>query len=223
MIFAPSTAGTGTQHEHFGVRARVLMAGALGAALAIVTVYAYYNDPWRPLAHTLGVWAVLASAVGFRRAPAPAIGASIASLAAAVVTYYVGLKVGHDIRWGGSGSVMWIDWDDIRLWLLLAVPAGVVFGLLGFFAPRSDWKGAGATAVVLGLLLGDAYRRFANWGGIDVAVAVDVLAAIAVFVIASRANRRPVMTLALTVATAFLGFVVISAPDFIEQGLIQGF
>ncbi|MCZ2815327.1 DUF6518 family protein [Modestobacter sp. VKM Ac-2984] len=201
----------------------LLVAGTVGVAVAIAVVYAYYNDPWRPLAHSLGLWAVMASAVGFRRRLPLAVGASIASLATAVVTFYVGLKVGHDIRWAGSGSVMSVNWDRIGLWLVLAVLAGVAFGLLGSFAPHRDWKGAAATAALVGLLMADAYRRYSTWGGIDVAVAVDVLAALAVFVIATRDNKRPLLTLGLTFATAALGLVAVSAPDFIEQGLIEGF
>jgi hypothetical protein len=166
---------------------------------------------------------VLASAVGFRRRPALAVGASAAFLAAAVVTFFVGLKVGHDLRWAGSSSVMSVDWDGVQLWLLLAVAAGVVFGLLGSRAARADWTGAAATAAVLGLVLGDAYRRFANWGGVDAAVTVDVLAAVAAFVVGSRFNRRPLLTLGLTVGTTVLGFLVVSAPDHLEQVLIEGF
>jgi hypothetical protein len=44
------------------------------------------------LAQTLGIWAaVAASAAGFRRRPALAIGASVTLLAVGVVTFYVGL------------------------------------------------------------------------------------------------------------------------------------
>ncbi len=139
-------------------------AAAVGTAAAVAMVYAYYNDPWRPLAHVLAPWAVLAVAVAFRRPLLPAVAAGVASLAAAVVTFYVGLKVGHDIRWADSGSVMGIDWDRIRLWLVLACLAGGVFGLLGATAARRDWRGAAATAALLGLLLGEAYRRSADWG-----------------------------------------------------------
>jgi len=201
----------------------LLMAVAIGVAAAIVVVYANYNDPWRPLAHSLGLWAVMASAVAFRRPPALAIGTSVSSLAAAVVTFYIGLKVGHDIRWAGTGSTMWVDWDKMQLWLALAVIAGIAFGLLGSFAPRQEWKGAAATAALVGLLLADAYRRFTNWGGIDAAVAVNLIAALAVFVVASRANWRPVLTLGLTIPASALALVAVSAPDFIEQGLIEGF
>jgi len=203
--------------------ATLLVAAAVGVAVAVAVVYAYYNDPWRPLAHTFGLWAVMASAVAFGRPPALAIGASIASLAAAVVTFYIGLKVGHDIRWAGSDSTMWIDWDKMQLWLVLAVLAGVAFGLLGSFAPRQEWKSALATAGLVGLLAADAYRRFSNWGGIDVAVTVDVIAALAVLVIASRYNKRPLLTVGFTIAVGALGLVAVSAPDFIEQGLIEGF
>jgi len=201
----------------------LLGAAAIGTALAVAVVYANYNDPWRPLAHTLGLWAVMASAVAFRRPLALAVGASIASLAAAVITFYIGLKVGHDIRWAGTDSSMPLNWDKMQLWLVLAVLAGVAFGLLGSFAPRREWKGALATAGLVGLLAADAYRRFHNWGEIDVAVIVDVIAALAVFAIGSRANKRPLLTLGFTVAVGALGLVAVSAPDFIEQGLIEGF
>lgn len=200
----------------------LLLAGAVGVAVAVAAVYAHYNDPWRPLAHTLGIWAVAASAAGFRRPPPLAIGASVAFLAAGVVTFYVGLKVGHDIRWAGTDSAMSINWHGIQLWLVLATLAGIVFGLLGSFAARRDWKGAAATAALLGLLLADAYRRFSNWG-VDVAVIVDVVAGLAVFLIACRYNKRPLLTLSLTIATGVLGLLVVSVPDFIEQGLIDGF
>jgi hypothetical protein len=96
-----------------------------------------------------------------------------------------------------------------------------VFGLLGYIAARSDWRGAAATAVPLGLLLGDAYRRLADWG-MDVAVAADVLLAIVLFVAATRVNRRAVLTLLLTVVTAGAGFLAVSAPDFREQLFIEG-
>lgn len=68
----------------------LLLAAAVGVVVAVV--YANYNDPWRPLAHSLGLWAVMATAVAFRRPLALAIGASIASLAAAVITFYIGLR-----------------------------------------------------------------------------------------------------------------------------------
>ena len=204
--------------------ARAIVLSALaGVGLAAVVAYAYYNDPWRPLAHVLGPWVVLAAAVGFGRPPRLAVGAAVASLAAAVVTFYIGLKVGHDLRWADSGSVMFIDWDGITLWLIFAVPAGVVFGLLGSFAARTDRTGAVAAAALLGLLLGDALRRYLNFGSVDAAVLVDLLAAAAVFAVASPRNRRPVLTLALTAVATVVGYLLVSAPDFIEQILIEGF
>jgi hypothetical protein len=194
-----------------------------GAALAVVVVYAYYNDPWRPLAHVLGPWIVLAAAVSFGRPARLAIGTAVASLAAAVVAFYVGLKVGHDLRWGDSGSVMFVDWNGVTLWLILAVPAGVVVGLLASFAARSDRTGAAAAAALLGLVLGDALRRYINWGGVDVAVLVDLLAAAVMFTVAVRRNGRPALTFAWTVVAAVVGYLLVSVPDFIEQILFEGF
>ena len=226
MLMTLTSPAADTRTPPTGVRTWVwtlVVAVGVGMAVAVVIVYAYYNDPWRPLAHTLGPWAVLATAVGFRRPPPLAIGASIGFLAAGVVTFYVGLKAGHDIRWGGTDSVMSIHWGQIGLWLVLAALAGVVFGLLGSFAPHRDWKGAAATAALIGVLLADAHRRFSNWGEVDVAVTVDVIAALAVLVIASRHNKRPLLTLGLTMAAVSVGLLAVSAPDFLEQGLIEGF
>ncbi len=52
-----------------GLARAVLVAAAAGTAVAVAAVYAYHNDPWRPLAHVLAPWAVLAVAVAFRRPP----------------------------------------------------------------------------------------------------------------------------------------------------------
>ena len=222
METGPPPRAAGRESTGARVWARTILPAALaGILLAVIVVYAYYNDPWRPLAHVLGPWAMLATAFAFRRTSALAIGASVASLGAAVLTFYVGLKVGHDIRWAGSGSTMSINWGDIQLWLVLAGIAGGVFGLLGSNAARRDWRGAGATAALLGLVLGDACRRLSDWE-VDVAVTVDALAAVVVFTVATRVNRRPVLTLVLSVATTVAGFLVVSAPDFLEQILIEG-
>jgi hypothetical protein len=204
-----------------GLVRAVAPAALAAAALAVVIVYAYYNDPWRPLAHILGPWVALAVAVAFRRPLVLAISASVASLAVAVVTFYVGLKVGHDIRWVGTASVMPVSWGDIQLWLLLAAVAGAILGLLGAIAARPDWRGAAATAAPLGLLVGDAYRRLSGWG-MDVAVGADIVLAIALFVAATRINRRPLLTLLLIGVAGVAGFMAISAPDFLEQLLAEG-
>jgi hypothetical protein len=49
---------------------RAIVPAALAAmALAIAVVYAYYNDPWRPLAHILGVDAGTPAACAFVAMP----------------------------------------------------------------------------------------------------------------------------------------------------------
>ena len=100
--------------------------------------------------------------------------------------------------------------------------AGVVFGLMGSLAPHRNWKGAAATAALIGLLLADAYRRLSNWGEVDVAVTVDVIAALAVLVIASQYNKRPLLTLGLTMATVAVGLLAVAAPDFHRAGADRG-
>jgi hypothetical protein len=204
-----------------GLKRTVVQAILAALIFAIIVVYAYYNDPWRPAAHILGPWAVLATAVAFRQRLAPAVIASVTFLAVAVITFYIGLKVGHDIRWAGTPSQMGVPWQEMQLWLLLAAIAGGAFGLLGSNASRRDWRGPAATAGLIGLLLGEAFRRQINWG-LDVAVGVDLFLAVAVFVTAAAVNRRTWLTLALTVGTAAVGFVAVSAPDFLQQVLVTG-
>jgi hypothetical protein len=197
------------------------LAAFAGLILAIAVAYAYYHDPWRPLAHILAPWAVLATAVAYRRRWALAVGASITSLAVAVVTFYVGLKIAHDIRWADTGSSMDVNWSGVQLWLVFACFTGGVFGLLGAVAPRREWRGATATAVLLGLIVGEAYRRFSGLGP-DLVFALDVFLAVAVFAVATRDNRRPALTLILTIGAAVPGFLIVSGPDFIQQLLIEG-
>jgi hypothetical protein len=55
-----------------------------------------------------------------------------------------------------------------------------------------------------------------------VAVAFDAVAAVLVFVVATRVNRRPLLTLALTAVAAVIGLAVVSAPDLLEQLLVAG-
>ncbi|MCW2901795.1 MAG: hypothetical protein JWO67_4060 [Streptosporangiaceae bacterium] len=52
---------------------------------------------------------------------------------------------------------------------------------------------------------------------------VDAVAAVVAFAVATRMNRRLQLTLALSTIAAVAGFVVVSAPDLLEQLLIEGF
>ncbi|WP_311344341.1 hypothetical protein [Blastococcus goldschmidtiae] len=67
--------------------------------------------------------------------------------------------------------------------------------------------------------MADACRRFSNGGRDRRGVTVDLIGTLAVSAIASRNNKRPLLTLALTIAAAALAWMAVSAPDFIEQGL----
>lgn len=208
------------------LRPSLLLSAIAGAALASVIVYAYYNDPFRPLAHTLGPWVALSFALSWRRTPAAAIAHTIAGLGCAVITFYLGLKIGHDIRWSAKGSVMTVNWADMQLWVLFSVVGGLVLGFLGSRASRRDWIGAATAAAFIGLLLADGFRRALVWGllaargGWDAAVLLDGALAILVFLVATRDNRRPWLTVAFVPLVAVVGAVVVAVPDAIEQLLV---
>lgn len=204
----------------------VLLYAIPGIVIASVIAYAYYNDPLRPLAHTLGLWVALAFAVSWRRPPKLAIAQAIIALGAAVVSYYIGLKIFHDIRWAARGSAFPLNWSRIQLWTVFAVVAGVVFGMLGSRAGKQDWTGAAAGAAFVGLLLGDGIRRAMVWGIVDsrgwwdAAVLVDGLLIIVVFIIATRINRRPWLTIAFLPLVAVAGLAAVWVPDMVEQLLV---
>lgn len=204
----------------------LLWSSVAGIALASLISFAYYNDPFRPLAHTLGIWVALAFAVSWRRPKASAVAHTIVALTSAVVTYYIGLKVGHDIRWADQGSFMTVGWDRIQMWTIFAVVAGAALGWLGSLAAKQGWIGAAAAAAFVGLILGDGMRRALVWGladpaGMwDVAVLVDGALAVLVFLAATRGNRRPWLTAAFIPLVAAAGLVVVWVPDTIEQLLV---
>jgi len=197
-----------------------------GIAIASVIAYAYYNDTFRPLAHTLGLWVALAFAVSWRRPPRLAIAQTIIALGAAVVTYYIGLKIFHDIRWAAQGSVFPLGWSRILLWTGFAIVAGLVLGLHGSCTANQDWTGAAAGAAFVGLLLGDGIRRALVWGVVDpagwwdAAVLVDGLLTIVAFLAATRVNRRPWLTIAFIPLVGVAGLAAVWVPDMVEQLLV---
>lgn len=97
------------------------------------------------------------------------------------------------------------------------------FGILDSYVGRSGWRPAAATAVIVGLLIGDAYRRHRNYGGMDVAVWFDVLAIPAVVAMGQRSARQVTRVAALAVPLGIVGLAVVAGPDWIEQILIEGF
>jgi hypothetical protein len=202
-----------------GSRAAVgVLAGAVTGGFA---AWAYYDDTFRPLSHSFGLWIALLALVSAGQPARRAIVHSGLALAAAVLAFYVGKKVMYGIDYPGMPYA--INASDLVEWLVLSVVAGVALGWAFSWARRPGPAGALGTAASLGLLLGDAYRRGHGYGSEAPVLGVfTVLAVVAVLAVTVRSWARLGLVAAFAVPCAVLGFLLVSAPDLLEQFLFTG-
>jgi hypothetical protein len=203
----------------FGSRALVgVLAGTLTGGFA---AWAYYDDLFRPLSHSFGLWIALLALLAAGQPARRAVAHSSLALAAAVLAFYVGKKVMYGIDYPGMPYS--INTDELIEWLVLSVVAGVALGWAFSWAGRPGAAGALGTAAAVGLLLGDAYRRGHGYGSeAPVLVVFAVLAVVAVLWRTVRSWPRLARVVAFALPCAVLGYLLVSAPDLLEQLLITG-
>jgi hypothetical protein len=207
------------------LRARTAAGPALAVAGGVLTggfaAWAYYGEVFRPLAHSFGMWIALLALLSARRPVREAVLRSVLALAAAVVTFYVGKDVMYGIDYPGQPYS--VNTDQLVQWLVLAVVAGSLLGWAFSRIGRPGHAGAASTAAALGLLAADAYRRGANypWDA-PVVLGLAVLAAVAVLAVAVRSPRQLAEIALWTLPAAAAGWLLVSAPDLLEQLLITG-
>ena len=206
-------------------RTRAAAGPVLAVAGGLVTggfaAWAYYAEAFRPLAHSFGLWIALLALLSARRPLREAVLRSVLALAAAVVAFYVGKDVMYGIEYPGMPNS--VDLDQLVQWLVLAVVAGSFLGWAFHRIGRPGHAGAASTAAALGLLAADAYRRCSNYpGDAPVVVGLALLAAAAVLAVAVRSPRQLAEIALWTLPAAAAGWVLVSAPDLLEQFLSTG-
>ncbi|WP_037306949.1 hypothetical protein [Amycolatopsis orientalis] len=198
-------------------------ASDLGALLAGVVsgsigAYAYYSDVLRPLAHSFTIWIVLVVAVTAgaprRRATIRAVGALIA----AVLAFYWGKALVYDIKY--AGMPYQIDVSTTALWCALAIAGGLLAGFLLNAIGRTDIRGTVATAAAVGLLAADVVRQSGR-SGVGVLLLATVVAIGYVGFRGIRSARQAIQVAAYAIPLGGLGFIVVSAPDILEEILIR--
>ena len=206
-------------------RTRAAAGPVLAVAGGLVTggfaAWAYYDEAFRPLAHSFGMWIALLALLSARRPVREAVLRSVLALATAVVTFYVGKDVMYAVEYPGMPYS--VDLDQLVQWLVLAAVAGSLLGWAFHRMGRAGHVGAVSTAAALGLLAADAYRRSSNYpGDAPVVVGLALLAAAAVLAVAVRSPRQLAEIALWTLPAAAAGWVLVSAPDLLEQFLFTG-
>jgi hypothetical protein len=195
---------------------------ALSAVVAAVggvltggfAAWAYHDDFSRPVAHSFGLWILAVASFSLRRSPVQAALNSTVALWAAVAA----LEFGGGIVYGSEYPAMPYEVDSTRLvlWLVLATVAGPVLGLAFHRA------GYLSTAAAVGLVIGDAYRRWSSYPDDGALLALALLAVPVLLSATYRDPRQLVRTVAWTVPMAVGGAVLVSLPDVLEQVLLTG-
>jgi hypothetical protein len=204
-----------------GARPRDVLAVGAGLVTGGFAAWASYTDPVRPLAHTFLLWTALLVLTSAGAPARRAVVRAVLALATAVPAFYVGKQVVHGVRHPGMPYAL--NASELVEWLALAVVAGTLLGWVFCRVGRPGPAGALAAAAAIGLLVADAYRRSAGRPDEGAVVwTVAVLAAVAVLVLDVRSWRRLALVGVLVVPCALAGYLLVSAPDALEQLLLTG-
>lgn len=203
------------------LRPRDVLAGGAGLGTGAFAAWAYYSNPFRPLAHTFLPWTALVVLTSAGASARRAVARAVLALSTAVVAFSVGKQLVYGVRYPGMPYAL--DIPELVRWLALAVVAGSLLGWVFFRVGRAGPAGALATAAAVGLLAADAYRRSAGRPDEGVVVwTVAVLAAAAVLALDVRSWRRLALVGVLVVPCTLAGYLLVSAPDALEQLLLTG-
>lgn len=201
-------------------RRELLIAGA-GVLSGGFAAVAYYTPLLRSLPHSFGIWIVLVVVVTRRQEPAQAVVRAVIALESAVVAFYVGKAVCYGIKY--PGMPYGISTANLAIWSVLAALAGVLFGLSFRLAGRDDRWGVLATAAIVGLLLGDAFRQIRFAPADEPALTLFTVAAVSLVLwLGSRSPPQLFRISALAIPLTVVGFVVATAPDLLEQLIFTG-
>lgn len=194
-----------------------LLTGGFGA-------WAYYDDTFRPLAHSFGIWITLVVLLSARRSWTGAALRAGTGLGTAVLAFYVGKEVMYGIEYPGMPYAL--NRAELVEWLGLAVVAGALLGWVFSHVGRADRAGDVAAGAALGLLLGDAFRRGWNYDADRAVLLIGVLvcgALVLAVAVGGRDRRGRLGRVVLwSVPMAVLGVVLVSLPDALEQLMITG-
>lgn len=199
----------------------LIVSTCAGLTSGCFAAYAYYDVLLRPLSHTFGIWITLIAVLSARHHIVVAILRSVAALVAAVLAFYLGKKIMYGLRYPDMPYSL--STSTITTWLVLAFIVGLVLGPAFSYIGRAEQVGSLATGGAIGLLLADTFRRASNYS--NDSITLIIFALIAVFVLLAVAIRTPLQlasTAAWTLPMAAVGYLLVNAPDLLQQLLLSG-
>ncbi len=202
-------------HLTWGDGAAALAAVAVGACGA----FAYYGDTiLRPFAHTFGIWILLVAVVSARQTPLRGALRGGGALLVSVVSFFYGKQIYYDILYPGPGFPYRVQPIELLFWGALGLLGGAILGVIASRIGQPGWSGAAAAALLMGLLLADAYQWYDTW---DEALPMSfaLVGTVVIAVLGHRSWRQIGETVVLLIPGTIAGYFVISAPDWVQQVL----
>ncbi|WP_410579708.1 hypothetical protein [Amycolatopsis sp. lyj-108] len=173
---------------------------------------------WKKLAHSFTIWIVLVVAVTAGAPRRHAAVRAVGTLIAAVLAFYWGKALVYGVEYAGMPYE--IDVSTTVLWCAMAIAGCLIAGFLVSTIGRSDIRGTVATATIVGLLVADVVRQSSR-SGLGVLLLATVVAIGFVGIRGIRSLRQGLQVAAYAIPLAGRGFMIVSAPDFLEEVVIR--
>ena len=179
--------------------------------------FSYYGDTiLRPFAHTFGIWILLIVVVSARQTLLRGALRGAGALLLSVVSFFYGKQIYYDILYPGPGFPYRVHAYELLFWGALGLVGGAVLGVIASRIGPPGWLAAAAAALLMGLLLADAYHWYHTW---DAACPwpSPSAASIVIAALGHRSRRQIGYTAVLLVPGTIVGSVLVSAPDWAQE------
>jgi hypothetical protein len=193
-------------------------------ALAAVAVggfgaFAYYGDTiLRPFAHTFGIWILFVAVSSARQSMLRGTVRGGLGLMVSVVAFFYGKQIYYDILYPGPGYPYRVLPTELLFWGALGLVGGAVLGMVASRIGPPGWLPAAAGALLMGLLLADAYHWYDAWDQ-DLPIAFALVGIIVVGALGHRSWRQVGGTAVLLIPGTIVGYLVTSVPDWAQAYL----
>lgn len=202
-------------------RRMALTWGDGGTALAAVAVgvfgaICYYGDTiLRPFAHTFGIWILLVAVVSARQTLLRGAIRGGVALLISVVSFFYGKQIYYDMLYPGPGFPYRVQPAELLFWGGLGLVGGAVLGIVASRIGPPGWAPAAAGALLMGLLLADAYHWYHTWDQ-DLPMAFALAGIVVIGALGHRSWRQIGYTAVMLIPGTVLGYIVTSIPDWAQ-------